>query len=45
MCAVFDECIHFPEGSFIEQKINSFAGGQTAFFMLCLNPFRTPTQP
>jgi hypothetical protein len=36
---MLDEGIHFTKGTFIEQKINSFAGCEPAFFMLRFDPF------
>src|SRR5688572_20114407 len=44
MGAVLDEGIQLAERAFIEQEIDPFAGGQTSFLVLCIDPFLPATE-
>ena len=44
MRAVLDKGIHFAEGTFIQQQINAFAGGQASLFVLRFDALRSAAQ-
>jgi hypothetical protein len=44
MGAVLDKGVQFPERSLVQQEIDPFTGSQTSLFMLCIDPFLSPTQ-